>query len=198
MIFAYIRVSSFEQNEARQIEGIKGAGIKTDRTYMDKLSGKDTERPQLQALLANLRKDDTLVCWSIDRLARNVADMLKMVKELTERGITIRFIKENLTFNGDDSPMSKLQLTMMGAFAEFERDLIKERQLEGIAIAKAKGVYKGRKPVLTPEKAVELRQRAATGISKELLAEEFGVSRSALYNYLKPAVESDWVSQIPA
>jgi len=178
---AYIRVSSIGQNTARQLDGVA-----IDRMFEDKVSGKDTNRPALQECLAYLRDGDTLHVHSMDRLARNLDDLRRMVKELTGRGVIVRFHKEGLTFTGDDSPMATLLLSMLGAVAEFERSLIAERRQEGIAVAKAKGdVYKGRKPSLSEEKAEELRKRAANGDNKAALAREFGISRATLYTYLE-------------
>lgn len=178
---AYIRVSSIGQNTARQLDGVS-----IDRTFEDKVSGKDTNRPALQECIAYLRDGDTLHVHSMDRLARNLDDLRRMVKELTGRGVVVKFHKEGLTFTGDDSPMATLLLSMLGAVAEFERSLIAERRQEGIAVAKAKGdVYKGRKPSLSDEKATELRKRVANGENKAALAREFGISRATLYTYLE-------------
>jgi DNA invertase Pin-like site-specific DNA recombinase len=174
----YIRVSSLEQNEVRQLDGIE-----LNRIFTDKASGKDTKRPQLQACLDYLRDGDVLVVHSMDRLARNLDDLRRIVAELTQRGVQVQFMKEQLIFNGEDSAMSKLLLSVMGAFAEFERALLRERQREGIAIAKKDGVYKGRKPSLTPERVRELRARVASGEKKAVLAREFGISRETLYQY---------------
>jgi DNA invertase Pin-like site-specific DNA recombinase len=173
-------VSSFDQNAARQLEGI---GL--DRVFEDKLSGKDLKRPQLATMLSHVREGDTVVCHSLDRLGRNLDDLRSVVLGLTKRGVKVQFIKESLTFTGDDNAMSNLLLSVMGAFAEFERSLIKERQREGIAIAKAKGnVYRGRVPSLTAEKATELRSRIKDGEAKAKLAKEFGISRASVYNYI--------------
>ena len=109
-----------------------------DRLFIDKASGKDTKRPQLKAMLGFVREGDIVIVQSLDRLGRNLDDLRKIIKDLTGRGVKLQFIKENLTFSGEDSPMSNLLLSVMGAFAEFERSLIKERQMEGIAIAKKK------------------------------------------------------------
>lgn len=177
---AYIRVSSVGQNTARQLDGLA-----LDRIFEDAVSGKDTNRPALQECLAYLREGDTLHVHSMDRLARNLDDLRRMVRELTGRGVAVRFHKEGLTFTGDDSPMATLLLSMLGAVAEFERSLIAERRQEGIAVAKAKGdVYKGRKPSLSDEKAADLRKRASAGENKAALAREFGISRATLYAYL--------------
>ena len=110
-----------------------------------------------------------------------------MVQQLSQRGVRIEFVKEGLTFTGEDSPMANLLLSVMGAFAEFERALIRERQLEGIALAKQRGAYRGRKKALSPEQARELQQRVGAGEQKATLAREYGISRETLYQYLKSA-----------
>ncbi len=181
-VIGYRRVSSVDQNEARQLEGLE-----LDKVFTDKASGKDIQRPQLQRALEYLREGDTLVVHSMDRLARNLDDLRATVTKLTGRGVSVQFVKESLTFTGEDSPMATLLLSVMGAFAEFERSLIRERQREGIALAKEKGVYKGRKPSLDAVKAGELRKRAESGENKAALAREFGISRAALYVYLAVA-----------
>lgn len=179
----YRRVSSVDQNEARQLEGVE-----LDKVYTDKASGKDVKRPQLQAALGYLREGDVLVVHSMDRLSRNLYDLNGLVKELTSKGITVRFEKEGLTFTGDDDKMAELMLGILGAVSQFERALIRERQSEGIQLAKAKGdVYRGRKRSLTPERASELRERVKAGANKAALAREFGISRAALYVYLAAA-----------
>ena len=126
-----------------------------------------------------------MVVHSMDRLARNLDDLRRLVQKLTQRGVRIEFVKEHLTFTGEDSPMATLMLSVMGAFAEFERALIRERQREGIALAKQRGAYRGRKKALSPERVAELRQRAAAGEQKAKLAREFGISRETLYQYLR-------------
>jgi DNA invertase Pin-like site-specific DNA recombinase len=120
----------------------------------------------------------------MDRLVRNLDELRRIVLGLTERGVHIVFVKENLTFTGEDSPLSNLLLSVLGAFAQFERDLIRERQREGIAIARRDGKYRGRKPSLTPARVAELRRRVALGDSKAGLAREFGISRDTLYRYV--------------
>ncbi|HEV2136502.1 MAG TPA: recombinase family protein [Terracidiphilus sp.] len=174
----YVRVSTLDQNESRQLEGVQ-----LDKRFADKASGKDTKRPQLQAALDYVRDGDVLVVHSMDRLARNLDDLRRMVMELTGRGVVVEFVKEHLTFTSEDNAMSKLLLSVMGAFAEFERSLIRERQREGIALAKKAGVYRGRKPSLTPERVAQLRARVAAGEKKAALAREFGISRETLYSY---------------
>lgn len=176
----YIRVSTFDQNPHRQLEGKK-----LDRIFTDHASGKDVARPQLDGLLRFVRAGDTVVVHSLDRLARNLDDLRRLVQELTARGVHVEFLKEQLTFTGEDSPMANLLLSMMGAFAEFERALIRERQREGIALAKQRGVYRGRKKSLDLEQVDQLRCRAAAGEPKALLAREFGVSRETIYQYLR-------------
>ena len=176
----YIRVSTITQNTARQLDGVK-----LDRIFEDKASGKNTDRPELSACLAHLRAGDVLHVHSMDRLCRNLDDLRRIVKELTSKGVMVKFHKESLTFNGDDSPMSNLLLSMLGAVAEFERSIILERQREGIQIARIKGKYKGRKPSLTTERVLELKRRASSGERKAGLAREFGISRETVYTYIK-------------
>jgi DNA invertase Pin-like site-specific DNA recombinase len=175
-----VRVSSYDQNAERQLEGVQ-----LDRVFTDAASGKDTDRPQLKALVSYARDGDTIVVHSMDRLARNVDDLRRIVQQQTKRGVHVQFIKENLLFTGEDSPMANLMLTVLGAVAQFERDLIKERQREGIALAKQRGVYRGRKRALSPERITELRARAVGGERKARLAREFGISRETLYQYLR-------------
>lgn len=178
-IVGYIRVSTYEQNEQRQLESIK-----TDKLFIDKASGKDTLRPALKAMLDYVRDGDTIIVHSLDRLARNLDDLRKIVQSLTAKEVKVQFIKENLVFTGDDSPMSNLLLSVMGAFAEFERSLIRERQLEGIALAKKRGAYKGRKKALSQERIEELKVRVAGGDKKSHIARDFGISRETLYKYI--------------
>ena len=177
----YKRVSTVEQNTARQLDGVT-----VGKVFEDKASGKSTARPQLQAALEFCREGDTLVVHSMDRLGRNLTDLRLLVNDLTERGVAVEFVKEHLTFTGEDSPMSNLLLSMLGAVAEFERALLLERQREGIALAKAEGKYKGRKQSLSAAEVRELVNRAAAGeSSKTDLAREFGISRETLYAYLR-------------
>jgi len=178
----YVRVSTFDQNPERQLEGVQ-----VDRTFTDKASGKDVKRPQLEALMSFSRAGDTVVVHSMDRLARNLDDLRRIVQTLTQCGVHIEFIKEHLIFTGEDSPMANLMLSVMGAFAEFERALIKERQREGIALAKQRGAYRGRKKSLSDSEIAGLRQRVAAGEKKTTLAREFGISRETLYQYLRAA-----------
>jgi DNA invertase Pin-like site-specific DNA recombinase len=176
----YKRVSTIDQNTARQLDGLT-----LDKVFEDKASGKDTVRPQLQSVLEYCREGDTFVIHSMDRLARTLIDLRKMVSDVTACEIAVEFVKENLRFTGEDSPMAILLLSMLGAVAEFERALILERQREGIAIAKAAGKYRGRRPVLSADRVAQIRERLVAGESKVSLAREFGISRETLYAYLK-------------
>ena len=176
----YVRVNSFHQNSERQLDQVQ-----VDRVFTDKASGKDTQRPQLDALLSFAREGDTVVVHSMDRLARNLDDLRRLVQTLTKRGVRIEFVKECLSFTGEDSPMANLLLSVMGAFAEFERALIGERQREGIALAKQRGAYGGRKKALVNNQVVELHRRVSAGEPKAALAREYGISRETLYQYLK-------------
>ena len=178
----YVRVSTLDQNERRQLEGHV-----LDRIFTDKASGRDAARPQLAELLRFVRDGDSVVVHSMDRLARNLDDLRALVQGLTRRGVRVEFLKEQLVFTGEDSPMANLMLSVMGAFAEFERSLIRERQREGIALAKQRGAYKGRKKTLTAERAAELVQRAGSGVPKVVLARDYGISRETVYQYLRHA-----------
>ncbi|WP_422139940.1 recombinase family protein [Endozoicomonas sp. ALC020] len=173
----YIRVSSIDQNTARQLEDVE-----LDTCFEDHCSGKDTNRPQLKACLRHLRKGDHLHVHSIDRLARSLKDLQKLVEDLTNQGVTIQFHKENLTFTDGSNPMHTLMLQMMGAFAEFERSMIRERQREGIVSARKKGKQIGAMPKLTEKQVAELKDRVSAGEQKKALAHEYGISRQTLYN----------------
>jgi len=178
----YKRVSSIEQSTDRQL-----VGVKLDRVFEDKLSGTTTKRPQLKACLAHLRQGDALHVHSIDRLARNMVDLLQIVNDLTSEGVTVHFHKEALTFSGGDSPIDRLMLQMLASFSEFEVSMIKSRQREGIAAAKGRGVRFGAKPKLTSEQVLDIRARAAQGEPKAALASEYGVSRQTVYTALARA-----------
>ena len=181
----YIRVSTLDQNPDRQLDGLQ-----LDRTFTDKASGKDVDRPKLAELLRFVRDGDVVVVHSLDRLGRNLDDLRRLVGELTGRGVRVEFVTEQLVFSGEDSPMAQLLLSVMGAFAEFERALICERQREGIALARQRGAYQGRKRSLTPAQVAELTRRAAAGEAKTALATAFGISRETVYQYLRGAALS--------
>lgn len=175
-VVGYVRVSSVDQNDARQLDGLH-----LDKTFTDKASGKDTKRPQLQAMLDYVREGDHVYVHSMDRLARSLSDLEGIVKGLTGRGVAVTFTTQAMTFTGDDSPMNTLMLQLLGAVGQFERGLILERQREGIAIAKTKGVYKGRKPSLDDAGKAELRALVAQKVPKAQIAAKLGISRTTLY-----------------
>jgi DNA invertase Pin-like site-specific DNA recombinase len=175
----YVRVSSADQNTIRQLDGVP-----VDKMFTDRARGKDTNRPQLTAAMEYLRDGDVLVCHSMDRLARNISDLLQTVDLLNRRGVLVEFVKEALVFTGDDSAISKLMLTIMGGVAEFERAMIRERQLEGIAKAKEAGKYRGRQSTMTAAQVQAIRDRVAAGCNKAALAREYGVTRQTIYNVL--------------
>lgn len=178
----YRRVSTVDQNADRQLDGVL-----VDKTFTDKASGKDVVRPELQKALDYVREGDVFVVHSMDRLARNLDDLRRIVRDLTDRGVRVEFVKEAQVFTGEDNPMSNLMLSLLGAVAEFERALIRERQREGIALAKAKGKYRGGQPKLTPEQAAELVRRKSAGESVAALARDYGVSRQTVYRYAAEA-----------
>jgi DNA invertase Pin-like site-specific DNA recombinase len=177
----YVRVSSNSQNTDRQLDGIQ-----LDKTFTEKQSGKSaSDREQLQACIEYAREGDTLHVHSIDRLARNLADLQVLVERINAKGITVRFHKENLTFNADSSnPMNKLMFQMLGAFAEFERSIIKERQREGIEKALEKGIKFGAKPKFTDDQITDIKTRHIAGISVAVIAKEFNASRQTIYTML--------------
>jgi DNA invertase Pin-like site-specific DNA recombinase len=175
----YIRVSTVEQNSGRQLECIE-----VDKMFEDKVSGWSLERPGWVECKAYLREGDTLYVHSIDRLARNLEDLQKTVRELTERGITLQFVKENLVFQGKDDPFQVLMFHMVGAFAQFERALIKERQREGIEQAKKQGRYRGGKRKLNAQQRQEVVALVQSGVPKSKVAKQFGVTRPVVYALL--------------
>ena len=178
----YVRVSSVEQNTGRQLEGIE-----VDRIFIDKASGKNTNRPKFQEMLNYVREGDQVVVHSMDRFARSLKDLVIEVDKLVKRGIAIQFVKENITFTAQSTPMDNLMLQLMGAFAQFEREIILERQKEGIKLASAQGKYKGRVHKLKPDQAENLRQawKENKYPSKMALGQAFGISRQAVYRYLQ-------------
>jgi len=176
----YIRVNPYEQNFEHQLDGEN-----PDRIFIDKASSKDKKCPQLKELIQFVRDGDMVIIYSMNHLARNLDDLRRLVKSLTEKGVVIQFKKEGLTFTGEDSPSSNLLLSVMGACAEFEKNLSKERQQEGIELAKKRGVYRGRKRALSDDKVILLKERIAKGETKTHLAKEFGISRETLYQYIK-------------
>jgi DNA invertase Pin-like site-specific DNA recombinase len=179
----YRRVSSKDQCIDRQLDGLA-----LDKCFDDKVSGSTVNRPGWQACRDYLREGDTLVVHSIDRLARNMADLQAIVTDLTGNGIAVRFEKQALSFGaGGSDPTSKLLLHVLGAFAEFERELIRERQREGIDKAKASGKHCGRPPVFAPEQVQQIQKRRSQGETVTAIAKAFGVSRQTIYGALKAA-----------
>lgn len=183
-IIGYARVSSADQNLARQLEQLKS--MHPDKILEDKASGATSDRPAFQQMMGYVREGDTVIVCSMDRLARNLADLLNVTKELQTKGVSIKFLKESIHLDatGNDAAMTKLLISMLGAVAEFERSMIRERQREGIELAKKKGVYKGRKP--TDPKIIEKAyEKIKLGVPISKAAREIGVARSTLYRRLK-------------
>lgn len=180
-IVGYARVSTADQNLDRQTDRLTAAGAQ--RFFTDTITGSTRNRPGLDAALSYLRAGDTLTVVSMDRLARSLRDLHALVDELTASGVRVQFLQEGQTYSDDPSPSSRLLLSMLGAVAEFERSIIRERQADGIARAKARGVYKGRAPV-PDEKIGHARELIAQGIPKARVARNLGISRSSLYKYL--------------
>ena len=183
-IVGYARVSSVEQNLDRQLVQLKAENVET--VFGDKISGKNLDRPGFSSMMEYVNEGDTLVICSMDRLARSLMDLLNVTRTLQAKGVTVRFLKEKLELSssGETSAISKFLMAMMGAVAEFERSLIRERQQQGIALAKARGVYKGRKPI-DDERLAEAKRRIASGIPKTKVAKELKIGRTTLYKYLK-------------
>lgn len=176
-VVAYIRVSCEDQNTERQL-----ADLDADRTFTEKISGKDRSRPQLKECLAYLRAGDKLHVHSIDRLARNLIDLQQIVDELISKQVSLKFHKEGLLFDGSDSPFQRLQLQIIGAVAEFERAIIRERQREGIQAAKRAGRHLGAPSALSADQVEKIQQRS--GERPTALAKEFNVSRTTIYKVL--------------
>ena len=172
---AYRRVSTTDQNTDRQL-----AGESFNKEFEDKASAKDVDRPALQELINYVREGDTVVVHSIDRLARNLADLESLIQQLTNEGVTVEFRKESLSFAGGADAMQTLMLQMMGAFAQFERSMIRERQREGIAAAKAAGKKLGR-PGMTDDQLKSLRAKRAAGETIRSLQDQFNLSRASVY-----------------
>lgn len=180
MLIGYRRVSTIDQNLARQDLG------EVDKLFEEKVSGASAkDRPQLQAMIEFAREGDEVICYSIDRMARDLRDCLSIVTSLNGKGVTVTFLSERLSFTGGtDDPFAKLQLHLMSAFAEFERAIIRKRQAEGIAKAKAKGVYQGR-PATTDVAAIMAMHREGHGATH--IARTLKVSRATIYRTLNAA-----------
>ena len=180
---AYVRVSAADQNEARQLEAVG----ECDQVYIEKQSARSrADRVKLAECIRYLRDGDELVVASMDRLARSLVDLKQIVGKITAKGASVEFVHERATYAaGAQDPRADLMLSLLGAFAEFERAIIRERQAEGIAIAKAKGKYKGRKRVLTAEQVDKARARIEAGEGPSVIARNLGVGRSTLYRALQ-------------
>lgn len=178
----YARVSSKDQNLDRQTAALKKE--KVFRIFTDTVSGSSTQRPGLDGALNYLRTGDRLIVVSMDRLARSLIDLHRLVDELTERGVSVKFLKEGQVYSQDSTPIAKLMLGLLGSVAEFERAIIRERQAEGIAKAKARGVYKGRAKVLNEEQIMQAREWVSEGIPKAEVVRRLGIGRTTLYKYL--------------
>jgi DNA invertase Pin-like site-specific DNA recombinase len=183
MKFAYIRVSTAEQNTARQLEGLPTV----DRIFEEKISGKNADRPQLQAMLGTLRAGDEVFVHDMTRLGRSMIDLVNLTEQIVEAGCSVHFVKERMTFDGTnkDDPFLKLQRNLLASFAEFERGINKQRQREGIAIAKQQGVYKGGTKKLSDADAEKLRKDWIDGLSVKLLMAKYNIKRASVYNYTK-------------
>ena len=178
---AYVRVSTAEQNEARQLEMLARYNI--DKTYIEKASAKDTNRPKLQELLEYIRESDTVYITDFSRLSRSVRDLLGTIEYLQKKGVKVVSLKEHLD---SSSPQGRLMIAMIGAINEFERDILLERQREGIEIAKRKGKYKGRKRI---EKPSDWDKVIADYMTRKITAkkamEQLGLKTSTFYKFLR-------------
>ncbi|EPP4081551.1 TPA: recombinase family protein [Vibrio vulnificus] len=177
----YIRVSAEDQNEHRQLEGVD-----IDEKFIDKISGKSTDRPALQQCLTHCRRGDILHVHSIDRFARSLHDLESLVRDFNAKGVTVTFLTEKLSFSGDlEDPMATLTLQMLGAFAQFERTLIRKRQMEGIRSAKKRGVRFGRKPTLTDEVKLQIIEGYKNRCPVTDMSKKYGISRTTIYKVLR-------------
>jgi DNA invertase Pin-like site-specific DNA recombinase len=182
---AYVRVSSEGQNTSRQDQQIEELNV--DKIFSEKISGKNIQdRPQFQLMLEYARDEDIIYCADLSRWGRSLMDIKTTVTALTSKGVTVVFLKENLTFSNDKlDPMSDLLLGILSSLAEWERAVIKSRQMEGVKIAQEKGIYKercGRKPKLSEEQIKQVKKRVEAGEKKADVADAFGVSRQTVYN----------------
>ena len=177
----YIRVSTVEQNPDRQLEGMT-----LDKRFVDHASGSLMSRPQLDLMMEYVREEDKVFVHSMDRLARSVKHLRSLIDEIVNKGASIHFVKENLTFCCEKSPVADLMLMLMGAVAEFELARIRERQLEGIKLAKKKGLYRG-KPRMFNEAQKQHMYNDFHNFKRPVkeIAKMFGVSQVTIYTYLK-------------
>lgn len=181
MKVAYIRVSTEEQNTARQEEAMKQQGA--ERVFLEKISGKDTNRPQLKAMMDFIREGDTLIVESYSRLARSTKDLLDIIEKLEAKKVKFVSLKENIDTT---TPQGKLMLTIFAGLAQFERECTLQRQAEGIAIAKAEGKYKGRKPVATPSNWDDVMKLWKAGeITAKTAQKKLGLTPATFYRKVK-------------
>jgi len=182
--FCYKRVSTTDQNLDRQL-----VEVACDREYVEKVSAKDTNRPQLQAMLQNVRAGDVVHVHELSRLGRSVKDLLEIVEQITSAGATVKFHKENLEFKGrDKDPFQALMLNLLSSIAQFERELLLSRQREGIAIAKQKGKYKGKQSKFADDEIARIKEEFHASANKSKLAERYGITRGYLYALVKAKV----------
>lgn len=186
-ILGYARVSSSSQNLDRQRAALHSAGA--TRIWEDTITGATRDRPALNDALDYARDGDMLVVASMDRLARSVPDLHSIVSDLTDRGVAVQFLNEQQTYTADSDPVSRFMLSILGAVAQLERELIRERQADGIAAAKARGVY-DRKPILSPEQVSRAREMVNSGVPKAVVARRFEIARSTLYKYLDQSADT--------
>lgn len=179
----YARVSSTGQNLDRQIEILKREKVFT--YFTDTTTGSTRNRPGLNEAMRYVRAGDQLVIASMDRCARSLVDLHTIVDELVNKGVSVKFVKEGQTYSTNSSPIATLILGLLGSVAEFERSIIRERQAEGIARAKARGVYKGRAKALTEAQLAQAYAWVDQGVPKAEVARRLGIGRTTLYNYLQ-------------
>ena len=184
MKIGYIRVSTKEQNTIRQETLMESLGV--DEVYIDRMSGKDTHRPELQKMMAYVRRGDTVIVESISRFARNTRDLLELTEQLTAKGVEFISQKESIDTT---TPTGKFMLTVFGAVAELEREYILQRQREGIAIAKEQGKYTGRKPVEHPEFDEVVRRWKRGEMTAVQAMKKLGMSRSTFYRHVRGEAE---------
>ena len=183
MEYAYVRVSTKDQQDSRQLIAMESRGIPTERIFSEKISGKDIKRPQLQSLMDTVQKGDVVVVESISRFARNTRDLLGLVEKLTAKGVEFISLKEHIDTT---TPTGRFTLTVFAAIAELERECTLQRQAEGIAAAKARGVHLGRPPKSPPENFVEIVKQWERGkINFEETLKQTGLKKSTFYNRLR-------------
>lgn len=183
-IIGYARVSTVEQNLDRQLAELHA--LNAQPIYTEKVSGASRDRPVLEEAIRYARQGDVFVVTSMDRMGRSLRDLHTIIDELTDKGVAVHFVRENVSFSTDeDSPQANLLLGFFGAVLEYERALIRQRQAEGIALAKARGVYRGRPSVVTEQQMARARELIALGVPKTTVAKQIGISRATLYRHLQ-------------